>query len=156
MDYVKICEKTKCWIWTGLTVKPKNTIRAAFYYNGKKITAARWSYSNFVGKIKKGMFICHKCDNPMCVNPDHLFQGSHIDNMKDLYFKGLHKKGENHGMAKLTKEKVLKIIESKLTNKKCAEFFDVPISTVFNIRNGYTWSHTTGIERKYWKSLKIL
>ena len=101
------------------------------------------------------MFVCHSCDNPLCVNPDHLFVGSHIDNMRDLYNKGLHKKGSSHGMAKLSDEKVLLILNSKLSNKLCGIFYSVPTSTVFNIRNGYTWSHITGVPKKYWKPLKI-
>lgn len=153
-----IDEKTQCWIWTCgrlRNAKTKEYDRAAFTVGDSKLAAARFSYTHYKGKIKKGLFICHHCDNPLCVNPDHLFAGTHYDNMRDLYDKKLHKHGETHGMAKLNNKKVLAIYKSDLSNKEISLTMKVPCSTVWNIKNGKTWSHVTGHEKRPWNKLKI-
>jgi len=74
-----------CWEWTGL----KNIGGYGTITVGKRqIVAHRVSFVLAYGKIKKGNLICHRCDNPKCVRPDHLFQGTHSDNAKDAYAKG--------------------------------------------------------------------
>lgn len=153
-----IDEKTNCWIWTAgrlRNAKTKLYDRAAFTVKKTKLAAARWSYQHYKGYIKKGMLICHSCDNPLCVNPDHLFQGTHLDNMRDLYNKKLHKHGESHGMAKLSEKTVLKIYNDSLSNIETSKKYGVPLSTIWNIRNGKTWSHITGHDKKPWNKLKI-
>jgi hypothetical protein len=82
-----------CWEWTGCRA-PYGY--GDFYVNGKTIRAHRYSYQVFVGPLKKGMFICHKCDNPPCVNPDHLFQGTHTENVRDSLKKGRHRSGKHY------------------------------------------------------------
>lgn len=77
-----------CWNWTGATRgNPKNEYGVV--WNGKKnIAAHRFSYELVNGPIPKGMFACHKCDNTFCVNPKHIFIGTHTDNMRDKIKKG--------------------------------------------------------------------
>ena len=81
--FFKFVEKTdSCWIWKGAKDKEGYGI---FNNRTKKVKAHRYAYSLFKKeKINSGYFICHACDNPSCVNPDHLYEGTHTDNMKDL------------------------------------------------------------------------
>lgn len=142
-----VCENTGCWIWTCSLFKRSFTDkddRAAFNINKEKLQAARYSYSYYKGEIKKGMFICHHCDNKKCVNPDHLFEGTQKDNILDLVKKKLHAYGQRHGMTKLSNKIVLNIYNSELPVKKIVEKTGVPRTTVRNIKNGITWSHLTG------------
>lgn len=75
-----------CWEWTGS--KDKDGY-GKFSLNGD-MRAHRASYVLFIGKLKNGLFVCHSCDNPSCVNPEHLWQGTPKDNITDMYKKKRH------------------------------------------------------------------
>lgn len=97
---------TECWHWCGAT----NAFGyGRFSVNGRAQVAHRISYEAFVGPIPAGMSVLHKCDNPFCVNPDHLWLGTYSDNRRDCQAKGrwkmkTPKRGFSHHSAVITPE----------------------------------------------------
>lgn len=79
-----------CWEWTG----GKNGRYGRFTFNYQSVPVHRLSMT-LAGRDPTGLLVCHRCDNPICVNPDHLFLGTHTDNMADKVAKGRQAKGDN-------------------------------------------------------------
>ena len=110
--------------------------------------AYRAAYQVFVGPIPPGMFVCHRCDNPPCIRPDHLFLGSAKANAEDRERKGRgnQRRGSQHSLAKLDEGKVAAIRARKgwgMAPKLAAEF-GISRSAVYHIWGGYTWKHVDG------------
>ena len=102
MSKVKVDDSTGCWEWQRGKCKDGYGF---FYANKRQQKAHRVSYQIFVQPIGDGMFICHTCDNPGCVNPCHLFQGTPKDNTQDMVNKKrFDRKGSKNPRAKLSNE----------------------------------------------------
>jgi hypothetical protein len=133
-----------CWIWTaGTRLNSKKVAYPRHWTDDKKsIGAHRFSFELFKGKIPIGMYVCHKCDTPLCVNPDHLFIGTHNDNMSDMVRKkrSFTGRGERKkGRAKLNNQQANKIREMNLPQSKIAELFKVSQSTIGRIKRGESY-----------------
>lgn len=147
-EYIKRFEKKLfyspdgCWYWTGNTLAQGRY--GAFIYNGKSRLAHRCSFVLFKGPIPIGMCVCHTCDNTLCVNPYHLFIGTHLDNMRDMIKKGRDKhdecaRGEQHWNSKLKSEDVIYIRSSVKTNLEIAKEFGLNPDYVSEIRRFKKW-----------------
>jgi hypothetical protein len=83
--FQKVNKTDSCWLWTGaLNSKGYGSMG----FEGKTTSTHRLSYLWFKGEIPEGMFVCHTCDVPSCVNPEHLFLDTNSGNMKDMFKKG--------------------------------------------------------------------
>jgi len=132
-----------CWIWIAGTVKNAKGIKYGKHWDdsGKTVSAHRFSYKHFYGGIPKGMFVCHKCDTPLCVNPNHLWCGTHKDNMKDMTNKNRQHKayGERFHTSKLTNAQAIEIRKSNLNCKDISEKYNVSKQTIRRIRARETY-----------------
>lgn len=107
-----------CWLWTG-SVRGNNKY-GVFEIAGKPIQAHRFSWELHHGLIPVGQCVLHRCDTPRCVNPSHLFLGTHQQNMADMAAKGRAPKncGEKCGTSKLTDAQVLDIRTRRAAGEK--------------------------------------
>ncbi len=135
-----------CWLWTGA----KSTAGyGQLRFKGKTYIASRLSYQFNVGSIPAGMFVCHRCDNPPCVNPTHLFLGTHTDNMHDCSLKGrcLSPRGEAHLKAVLTENQVSAIrtefARGGITKAALARKYGVSPTAISGLILHKTWRHVT-------------
>lgn len=129
-----------CWIWTGSKLRGGY---GGININHKTKQAHRVSYELHYGEIPDGTLVCHKCDNPPCVNPHHLFLGNYKVNAEDKCNKGRMPTGERIPTNKLTQENVLEIrrmISFKIPRRKIAKIFGVGSTCITDIATGRTWS----------------
>lgn len=143
---VNVNPRTGCWNWTGSFRKDgygKLLVGSKLDGSRRTVTASRASYETFVGKIPPGMVVCHKCDNPRCVNPDHLFVGTWKDNFDDMVRKGRRKqaRGSRIASSKLTEADVRRIRQSGKTPQELADRYGVNVATVRKILSGASWKH---------------
>ena len=138
---VDIKEVDRCWGW--LASKDKSGY-GKFTINGVTVRAHRVVWVLFNHKtITDKMCVCHDCDNPSCVNPNHLFLGTHQDNKDDCVMKGRQAKGENAGRAKLTEVEAQEILLlcGYYKHKDLAVMYGVSHSVITCLVNDRSWKH---------------
>ena len=103
--------------------------------------AHRLAWMIYHGPLTSKQHVLHKCDNPLCVNPDHLFIGNQRENMADMKAKGRQTKGEAHGQAKLTETQVIAIRTDHRKQAEIASDYNISVPTVSDIKRRYSWKH---------------
>lgn len=154
----------ECWLWQGHLTNGYGR----FGFQKKMYKAHRFAYLAFVGTIPPGLDVLHKCDTPNCVRPEHLFVGTHADNMRDMASKGrshwqqrpedvprgdrhrthiaphLAPRGERNGQAKLTAEQVetiRQLLQTEHNYTKIGRQFSVTRGAIRRIANGRGWQN---------------
>lgn len=136
-----------CWIWTGTTIicghKKSRQRRAAIRHKGKVYLASRVSWEIHRGPIADDIFALHRCDNPMCVNPEHLFLGDQQANVSDCIAKGRRNtaRGERCRSAILTADIVTNIRQSDKTGAALALEHNISQAQISRVRSGRHWKH---------------
>jgi hypothetical protein len=138
----KVDNKNACWTWKGNVSKHGYGVSS---YRSKSTLAHRLSWILFRGNLPKDLDVCHHCDNPKCVNPEHLFLGTAKDNVMDCFNKKRKShKGENHPRAKIKEQDVKEIFQLRKngwTHQKLADRFKLTQSAVSNILHRRLWKH---------------
>lgn len=145
---VAVNKETRCWEWTA-HLMPDGYGR--FQYGPKdgqiRVRAHRWSYEHWIGPIPDGMLVCHRCDNPVCVFPDHLFVGTSSENKQDEIRKGRNNppRGTRNPRAVLSESLVQQIrsmyVPRRMSYRKIARELGVSEPAVKNVVQGITWRH---------------
>lgn len=131
-----------CWLWTGhLSDRGYGIFWLPLGPQAQRVRAHRFSWVASRGDIPEGLEVCHRCDVPACVNPDHLFLGTRLDNHLDAVRKGRKK---SWGLQKLRAEQVLQIramVRAGLLHRDIAAKFGIARNTVGQIASRKTWAH---------------
>ena len=137
-----------CWEWTAYkNDRGYGQFSTSGNSHRKLEQASRVAYFLGYGEFDEKLFVCHHCDNPGCVNPKHLFLGTHTDNVRDMVAKNRHNpnRGEDSYKSILTEADVIKIRELYATGKyfqtDLGEMFGVHKSTISGVINRRRWNH---------------
>ncbi len=132
--------KWDCWEWTG-SKSDRGYGRVG--RRGINRLAHRYAYQLVAGGLDRVMYVCHRCDNRVCIRPSHLFVGTHTDNMADMVRKGRQSKlpGEQNGRNKLTEVQAIEILSDTRGMDEIARSYQVGRTTIRDIKSGKIWPH---------------
>ena len=147
LDREQVIHKNECWNFKGGKRLGYGLIFVPRHIPGgnRLVSAHRLSYAMFNPDMDSSLMVLHHCDNPSCVNPYHLFQGTPKDNAVDCVSKGRHTYGESQHLSILWEEDIPVIRELRnilrMPLKTIAEMFGVTASTIHQVAVGKTWKH---------------
>lgn len=143
--FINLIRKTDtCWLWGGTIAKTGYGKFYLFTEDGKKeVRAHRFSYELFNGKIENELCVCHSCDVKSCVNPKHLWIGTHSDNMKDRDNKNRQASGERNGNSKLKQKEINEIRKKyktgRYSQRELGKVFSVSQAMIGDIISNKNW-----------------
>jgi hypothetical protein len=126
-----------CWLWTAGTTKNPTHKYGTFFIGGGNVPAHRVSWTLHRGKIPDEMKVLHKCDTPLCVNPDHLFLGTQLENVMDSVRK------RRHEPRKFSDEDIKAIRQDTRLQRIIAADYGVSRSMITMIKLNQYWKHVT-------------
>lgn len=135
---------SQCWEWQGAR---RQSGHGMFGINGSHVVASRFALEQAVGPAPDGALACHRCDNPPCVNPKHLYWGTRQDNADDAVSRGRIPLGEDKAQSVLTEQQVIEIRERYAAGepqKSIAQSYPVTVPTIRSIALGDKWKHVGG------------
>lgn len=145
---IKVDDRTGCWLWLG---NKSGKGYGRIFWKGKVARAHRVIYEIVKSPIPSGLLICHHCDVPACVNPEHLYAGTHVQNQRDKINrgrwrgcpkgKGQKRPGSLNPFSKLTEDDVRAIRASALNSLVLAKEYSVSPYTIRSIRRRESWTH---------------
>lgn len=141
--WAKVEKSKSCWIWTAGTIDGYGQFS---FPAGQRAHRYSWELHN--GPVPERLCVLHRCDNPPCVNPDHLFLGTREENLEDMTAKGRRARGSVNGNSKLTEKKVVKIkklLSLGVKYKDIAEQFGVAEITIYRISSKLSWEHVKSL-----------
>ena len=146
IKYTPKKSKAECWNWQGHCNKKGYAMLSIGGRKGLYARVSRLAYYFEYGPFDESLKACHTCDNPQCVNPNHIFLGTSKDNTDDMYKKGRESLppnfyGEEVKTAKLTEEQVLEIYNSNLNTRELSELYNVSATQIHRILTGKSWAH---------------
>ena len=135
---IVIDKNTNCWNWVGAKFKDGYGL---FTLDGRHVGVHRVMFSIFNNYIPEKLCVCHKCDNPLCCNPEHLFLGTLNDNVQDCINKGRRNipKGEKHYKTNLKNVDIIEIRKDTRSPKLIAKDYSVSVPTIYDIKTKHTW-----------------
>lgn len=139
--WAKVQKTDGCWLWTG---RPFGGGYGSLRVDDRRLLAHRVSWQLHFGAPPDDLCVCHKCDVRLCVNPAHLFLGTHQENSLDALAKGRHPRGETQGRAKLREADVLEIRRlhaSGVGGTAISKQYGLASRTVFDILQRKHWKH---------------
>jgi hypothetical protein len=141
----KVDKTETCWVWTGNTSRNGYGSIQSGGKGSATLSAHRLSYEMHKGQIPNGYVVMHSCDNPSCVNPDHLSVGTFKENTADMIGKGRKRttapRGADNGKAKLNDSLVRYIRQSGKNTASIARELSLSANCIRSVRTGRTWSH---------------
>lgn len=156
LSRIDVDDATGCWNWTGAI---SSNGYGHMQWQNKTLSTHRLSYECFVGPIPDGKSVCHSCDNRKCLNPEHLWIGTHSDNMSDMVIKGRAavgdrniarrhpeiRRGSKNGRSKLNSDIVRSArelyVKGGITYRELAERYGVALQVMYRAVKGISWRH---------------